>query len=122
MPGNKIFHMKIRIASLAVLISLGAMAGCNDNANSVPGNTSTSGSAEEAKPASRRDKSSEDRGNAQFKVAGTTWIGERASARIKNDSLKISASYQTRDGDTVKRDSLGIGIKGYAGRGHTRPT
>lgn len=115
MSGNQPANPKTRIASLVVLIALAAIAGCKDTATSAPASANSSSGADEAKPPAKRPDSRQDRGNAQFDVAGTTWIGERASARIKADDLKISASRMTRDGDTVKRDALEISIKDYQG-------
>lgn len=117
MPGNDDINLKMRIATVLFLTAMGVTAGCSDNAASAPDEASASSAEDVAKPAAKRAESGEDRGSAQFNVAGTTWIGERASARIKNDRLKISASHMTRDGDTVKRDSLDMSITGYTGPG-----
>ncbi|MGB0135357.1 hypothetical protein [Dokdonella sp.] len=108
---------KFHIACLAVIVAFGAAVGCSNGASDPAGAADPSASSGEAKPAERRSKSTEDRGNAQFNMAGSTWKGERATARLKGDRLKISASHTTRDGDKMKRDSLGLNISGFNGPG-----
>lgn len=100
--------------ALAVVL-LASIAGCNGKAPEAPGQAVAA--AEEAKPAARRSRSEEDRGNASFVVAGAQWTGERASARVKDGNLRISASHTTRVGDAMNRDSLELAIKDYKGPG-----
>ncbi|MEZ5460212.1 hypothetical protein [Dokdonella sp.] len=106
-----------RLICLVALFALGSVSGCSDGASDTAGKSSSPEQVGEAKSEPRRSRSGEDRGNAQFSVAGTTWNGERASARLKGDSLSISASHTTRDGDRMKRDSLSLNIKGFKGPG-----
>lgn len=117
MSRNTTVVSRSRLACLVALIALGGIAGCSNGAQNPPGSGNETASADEAKPATRRSKSGEDRGNAQFDVAGKTWTGTRASARLKEDRLKISASMTTRDGDKMKRDSLNLNIKDFNGPG-----
>lgn len=118
MPDDATIRFGSRFVCLLVVVALGGIAGCSNGASDSAGNAGASPGSEKSTPAARTGKSSEDRGNAQFNVAGSAWTGNRASARIKDGNLGISASRMTRDGDTMKRDSLDIHIQDYQGPGN----
>ena len=99
--------MSRHIASLLVAFVLACSVGCGE---------ATSDAAENKMPA-RQSDTVKDRGNARFTTAGTTWIGTRASARLKETRLRISASKSERIGDLSKRDQLNLNISDFTGPG-----
>ncbi|HET9032900.1 MAG TPA: hypothetical protein VFN25_08340 [Dokdonella sp.] len=101
-------------ALLIFAVALLGMTGCGESASSAADAKPAQASAQ-VKPASSEEKA--DRGSARFSTKGTIWEGTRASARIKNDRLRISASRMDRIDDKMQRDQLNLNIGDYKGPG-----
>ena len=106
---------RIAVAAGSVLLfALVGLAGCGEAATGTADGTAAKTSS---KSTPARDREKEDRGDARFSTAGTTWVGTRASARLKDTRLRISASKSERIGDLSKRDQLNLNISDFTGPG-----
>lgn len=67
-----------------------------------------------------RAKTQEDRGSATLQIGETSWQARSASARLRNETLRISASKAVRNGDAVQSERLSLTIPGFDGPGQYR--
>lgn len=71
---------------------------------------------EDAK-AGKDDDEEEDKGSATLKIGEADWTAERATARLRDGRLRISASQTDMKDGKVSRQELQLSIKDYGGPG-----
>lgn len=101
-------------ASLAIVVALISLVGCGQAATETADH---SAAVNNSRSTPSRTEQEEDRGNARFTLAGDAWVGTRASARLKKDRLRISASNSARAGEKVKTGQLKLNMSDYKGPG-----
>ncbi|HMM65971.1 MAG TPA: hypothetical protein PKC03_03425 [Dokdonella sp.] len=70
--------------------------------------------------ANTRGETTQDRGSASMQLGDATWQARSARARLRNDTLTISASRTVRNGDAVQSERLSLTIPAYKGPGQYR--
>lgn len=103
-----------RPACLGLAVLLVALLGCG---KATPDAVDSQAAAAESKAAPAKSRERKDRGNARFTTSGTTWNGTRATARMKEGRLSISASRMDRIDDKMQRDALKLSISDFKGPG-----
>lgn len=95
---------------LAAALVLAGSMGCSKAETEAPSGTA----------ARTRGEPTQDRGSASLQLGDAIWEARSARARLRNDTLRISANRTTRNGDAVQSERLSLAIPAYKGPGQYR--
>jgi len=66
----------------------------------------------------RQQRSAEDRGEASMRIGEASWQARSANARVRGNTLNVSAMHSNRIEETVITERLSLRIPDYQGPGH----
>lgn len=94
-------------------------AGCSQADEATPPNAAENEASQDraSQDRGRKDRASKDRGSAAFTAGENSWTATSASVRRKADTLRISASNSSREGDMAIGERLSLVIPAYQGPG-----